>query len=887
MGLGKEADINHSSNTTTVVNNKTTDKASPNNKQAATTTATAKPQTSSKFQQILKTKWQSAAGGGTTNSCSPVGEAKSRDEEGITPRAADLSLTRGTDDVTWASNGKNHSTSVQELRLGSMRVKQSPMSILLVFPSRCAQCDALSEAAELRGYDCDAVYSTQDAVHYYMLRNHSVVIVDTRPFTVGPSDDKGTKDFDPEGLCRLLRATHNSEFTVMIAVRPSLSSPSSLSHLLSQQNHQLDTSMSSLLSAGFNRQFIENSSVVVCQNELMCLEMGEVAVQSKLKAAQALLTAVEHSSEAVEITNEQLEIQYVNAMFERLSGYTRDELEGKKLVDMSPQDPGVMDTVITDAVAAQVNKGKTWDGLCHIRRKDGERLTQKCRVIPVHGQSGKIRHFVSIRSPTIESFTDPANFNISGYIGGHNSARLRKESVVRLKSMSVETPLTKVIYMINSLRDSSPSQLADSLDKVLDVLRSSELYHPNFSQQVKDDKTTSDLVGGLMTSLEEESIPRRRISSAKRPSCTSELNITLKTHRESHASVHPIMVTSEVEQLLDDEAKWDFNIIELERLTEKRPLIHLAMRTLQRFGVCEFLSVDEAILFNWLQLVESNYHPSNPYHNSTHAADVMHATAYFLSCDRIKNVLDPVDEVAALLSAIVHDLDHPGKTNTFLVNAGADVSILYNDLAVLESHHVSTAYRLTLKSDKVNIFKNLSRDDYKMLRQQIVDMVLATEMTKHFEHLNRFVSVVDQDEDETDLTVPEDSTASNLRAGEARILIKRMLIKCADISNPARPLALCKEWASRIATEYCNQTEEEKERGLPVVMPVFDKKNCNIAKSQISFVDLFIKDMFAAWNNFCHLPEVMDMVHDNYLYWKEQEASSSRRTSEPVSSNST
>ena len=36
------------------------------------------------------------------------------------------------------------------------------------------------------------------------------------------------------------------------------------------------------------------------------------------------------------------------------------------------------------------------------------------------------------------------------------------------------------------------------------------------------------------------------------------------------------------------------------------------------------------------------------------------------------------------------------------------------------------------------------RDDYKVLRQQMVDMVLATEMTRHFEHVNRFVSVIDQ-----------------------------------------------------------------------------------------------------------------------------------------------
>lgn len=37
------------------------------------------------------------------------------------------------------------------------------------------------------------------------------------------------------------------------------------------------------------------------------------------------------------------------------------------------------------------------------------------------------------------------------------------------------------------------------------------------------------------------------------------------------------------------------------------------------------------------------------------------------------------------------------------------------------------------------------------------------------------------------------------------MLIKRMLIKCADVSNPTRPLHLCKQWAKRIAEEYFAQ----------------------------------------------------------------------------------
>jgi len=47
-------------------------------------------------------------------------------------------------------------------------------------------------------------------------------------------------------------------------------------------------------------------------------------------------------------------------------------------------------------------------------------------------------------------------------------------------------------------------------------------------------------------------------------------------------------------------------------------------------------------------------------------------------------------------------------------------------------------------------------DDYKAVRQQMVDMVLATEMTRHFEHVNRFVSVINQpllDDDASDVSL--------------------------------------------------------------------------------------------------------------------------------------
>ena len=230
----------------------------------------------------------------------------------------------------------------------------------------------------------------------------------------------------------------------------------------------------------------------------------------------------------------------------------------------------------------------------------------------------------------------------------------------------------------------------------------------------------------------------------------------------------------------------------------------------------------------------------------------MQATAYFLMSERLKTLFDPLDQAICLIAAIIHDVDHPGRNSAFLSNSNHELAVLYNDMyvllynidlfdsilicflflslkhsSVLESHHAAYAFRLTVlgpDSDRVNIFKNLDRETYRECRQSIIDMVLATEMTKHFEHLTKFVrtfqsfNIVDDEQltinldkyknidvDDDDDNISTTTTVSDLATPENIVLIKRMLIKCADVSNPGRPTKLCEIWANRIASEYCDQ----------------------------------------------------------------------------------
>uniref|UniRef100_A0A7M4FKL5 Phosphodiesterase n=1 Tax=Crocodylus porosus TaxID=8502 RepID=A0A7M4FKL5_CROPO len=561
-------------------------------------------------------------------------------------------------------------------------------------------------------------------------------------------------------------------------------------------------------------------SITACYNELIQLEHGEVQSQFKLRACNSVFTALDQCQEAIEITSEDHVIQYVNPAFERMMGYHKGELIGKELTELPKSDKNHAD--LLDTINTCIKKGKvaSHSFRCKNRRKDS----------------------IDIKSITSRSSDAPSLQN------------RRYSSMARIHSMTIEAPITKVINIINAAQENSPVTVAEALDRVLEILRTTELYSPQLGTK-DEDPHTSDLVGGLMTD------GLRRLSGNE--------YVFSKNMNQSHSHLSvPIAINDVppcIAQLLDNEESWDFNIFELEAVTNKRPLVYLGLKVFTRFGVSEFLNCSEATVRAWFQVIEANYHSSNAYHNSTHAADVLHATAFFLGKERVKGSLDHLDEVAALIAATIHDVDHPGRTNSFLCNAGSELAVLYNDTAVLESHHTALAFQLTAKDNKCNIFKNIDRNHYRTLRQAVIDMVLATEMTKHFEHVNKFVNSINKSMSEGSDC---DCTANVKNFPDNQTLIKRMMIKCADVANPCRPLELCIEWAGRISEEYFAQTDEEKRQGLPVVMPVFDRNTCSIPKSQISFIDYFITDMFDAWDAFAHLPVLMQHLANNYKHWK-------------------
>ena len=61
-----------------------------------------------------------------------------------------------------------------------------------------------------------------------------------------------------------------------------------------------------------------------------------------------------------------------------------------------------------------------------------------------------------------------------------------------------------------------------------------------------------------------------------------------------------------------------------------------------------------------LQEVEASYRRGNPYHNSTHAADVVQGLACMFAQNGFMAQLTDLEMLSMILACVMHDAGHPG-----------------------------------------------------------------------------------------------------------------------------------------------------------------------------------------------------------------------------------
>ncbi|KAF1991910.1 HD-domain/PDEase-like protein [Aulographum hederae CBS 113979] len=242
------------------------------------------------------------------------------------------------------------------------------------------------------------------------------------------------------------------------------------------------------------------------------------------------------------------------------------------------------------------------------------------------------------------------------------------------------------------------------------------------------------------------------------------------------------------------------------------------------------------------------------YHNFRHVADVLQALFYFLvqigtlppypETDHaithppcaIAELLKPFDALTLLISAIGHDVGHPGVNNAFLVALNAPLAQLYNDRSVLESFHCA-AYSQILRRHWPKAFSDMS------MRKLMINAILATDMGLHFKYMADLGNLQEK------LAHNNHTTDGwNVKINEEyRDLACGLLIKCADISNVARKFHVAAQWATILTDEFSNQGQMEKELNIPTCLfggPPVQDDIIKMGESQIGFMNIFARPLF-------------------------------------------
>lgn len=275
-----------------------------------------------------------------------------------------------------------------------------------------------------------------------------------------------------------------------------------------------------------------------------------------------------------------------------------------------------------------------------------------------------------------------------------------------------------------------------------------------------------------------------------------------------------------------------FDIFALKEVTEDNELLTLMHSFFTRADLYVLAEVHAGNFDRFIRAVQAGYHPENSYHNATHAADVAQAIHYFLGTCGVDAYLDlsPLELAGSYIAAAIHDYDHPGVNNGYLVSTRAELALRYNDRSVLESHHVASAFALTQQPDK-DLFNQLAREDYRRVRELIIEMVLNTDIAQHFSMLTKFrAKYIDT------LSAKADD----------KLLVLSLLLHAADISNPGRPWRICEQWVNLVMQEFWSQGDRERSRGLPVTY-MMDREATNVGKSQVGFIDVIVSPVFLSF----------------------------------------
>lgn len=393
--------------------------------------------------------------------------------------------------------------------------------------------------------------------------------------------------------------------------------------------------------------------------------------------------------------------------------------------------------------------------------------------------------------------------------------------------------LKDIILQLDRDQSLDQTQIKHKLLSVVDMLSSisqpvNEGYSDSQLERLVEHEEVRAWLTSTFTKSESKTFHRERKPTFKAVVGTIMAGQYIGKMWEAHHVTYP----TDVEEFLNDElSTWNCDIFRLELLTNLQPLKYIGHELFERYGLSERFKISANTLDVFLTCVEKGYKlHDNPYHNSTHAADVTQTVHYFIETAGLKEWLSSVELLSLIFSAIIHDVEHTGKTNNFHIQSYSKLALCYNDYSVQENYHLYRAF-CVLKEENHNILRSLTEEEFHEFRKLSVNMVLGTDMSKHFDKLKEVKKILASPN-------PWDQIKNDKKPK-----VLSLLLHTADVSHPGKKWDLHEQWTMRLIEEFFRQGDREKELGLNC-SPLCDRNLTAIPESQIGFSDVILRPLY-------------------------------------------
>jgi len=263
------------------------------------------------------------------------------------------------------------------------------------------------------------------------------------------------------------------------------------------------------------------------------------------------------------------------------------------------------------------------------------------------------------------------------------------------------------------------------------------------------------------------------------------------------------------------------------------------------------ISFDPVVMASFLEAAEAGYIKTCPYHNWFHAIDVTHGVYRLLRICAGEAYLSSGERYALLVSAVCHDVGHPGLNNTFLIETAHELALRYNDRSPLENMHCARLFEFA-SQPKCNVFSSLQKQQFQDVRKICIEAILQTDNAQHFAMIKEVQMMYEVNSEVLDASrefynedpdeFPTREAVDCFRQPESRKLLVKLMLHMSDISNSMKPFRICRIWAWQVLEEFFLQGDAEKRLGVPV-QALNDREKVNRPFSQVGFIEFLVSPL--------------------------------------------